>query len=150
MAKKVANMTFSNAVVTCLRYKYATFSGRASRSEYWFFGLFSFLVWIAIACMALFFFPVLENLLVLLGLAVLALLLPNLAVSVRRLHDLNKSGWWLLLYLLHSVPYLGILIQIGFCVLYCLRGTVGPNKYGPDPLMPDRRIPEYAIYQKNR
>jgi uncharacterized membrane protein YhaH (DUF805 family) len=61
------------------------------------------------------------------SLASLALFLPGLAVSVRRLHDLDRTGWWLLI----------ILTGIGLILLliwFCLRGTTGPNRYGPDPL----------------
>lgn len=59
----------------------------------------------------------------------LALLLPNLALGFRRLHDRNKSAWWLLLIL---IPIIGWIIL--FVWLYCLRGTVGDNRFGPDPL----------------
>ena len=61
------------------------------------------------------------------SLAGLALFLPGIAVSIRRLHDLDRTGWWLLL----------ILTIIGGIVLlawFCMRGTVGPNRFGPDPL----------------
>ncbi len=80
-------MNFGQAISACLG-KYATFAGRASRSEFWWFFLFQVLVSIAVAA--------------LLGekassLAGLALLLPSLAVATRRLHDIGKSGWWQLL-----------------------------------------------------
>ena len=61
------------------------------------------------------------------GLIMLGLLIPSLAVSIRRLHDTNRSGWWILIGL---IPFLGALVLI---VFYLLDGTPGPNKYGPDP-----------------
>ena len=58
----------------------------------------------------------------------LALFLPGLAVSIRRLHDLGRSGWYFLLIL---IPLIGTIILL---IWFCMRGTVGPNQYGPDPL----------------
>jgi uncharacterized membrane protein YhaH (DUF805 family) len=61
------------------------------------------------------------------GLVGLGLLLPNIAVSIRRLHDLDRTGWWFLL----------VITVIGTIVLFvwsCMRGTIGPNRFGPDPL----------------
>ena len=80
------SMNFGQAISSCLS-KYATFSGRASRSEYWWFVLFQFL--------ALFIAIMVSE--VLYGLVALGLLLPALAVGARRLHDIGKSGWWQLL-----------------------------------------------------
>lgn len=57
-----------------------------------------------------------------------AVLIPSVAVGVRRLHDLDRSGWWLLIML---IPLLGTLLLL---IYFCLRGTVGPNRFGPDPL----------------
>ena len=65
------------------------------------------------------------------GLFGLATLLPSIAVAVRRLHDLDRSGWWILIGL---IPLIGWIILI---VWYCSRGTVGPNRFGPDPLATD-------------
>ncbi len=61
----------------------------------------------------------------------LGLVLPSLAVTVRRLHDTNSSGWW---YLLVPLPYVGGFIVFAWC---CIKGTVGTNRFGPDPLAPD-------------
>jgi uncharacterized membrane protein YhaH (DUF805 family) len=61
------------------------------------------------------------------GLLSLALLLPYLGIAVRRLHDTDRSGWWILIGL---VPIVGIILLI---VWYCTAGTAGPNTYGPDP-----------------
>jgi uncharacterized membrane protein YhaH (DUF805 family) len=68
---------------------------------------------------------------VLSGLASLALFLPSLAVAVRRLHDTDRTGWWVLIGL---VPLIGWIIYL---VFMCQRGTEGPNRFGADPLGPD-------------
>ena len=87
------DVNFFNAVKICLAQKYAKFNGRASRSEYWYFTLFSFIVMVLSSGKG-----------ALLGLAWLVLFIPMLAVSVRRLHDIGKSGWY---YLITLIPYLG-------------------------------------------
>jgi uncharacterized membrane protein YhaH (DUF805 family) len=79
-------MTFTTAVRTCFR-KYATFTGVASRSEYWWFFLFYFILDVALF---------LTGLVTLRALASLVLFLPSLAVGVRRMHDGGRSGWWIL------------------------------------------------------
>ena len=89
-------MNFSQAISSCLR-NYATFSGRASRSEFWWFFLFQVLVSVTANIIS-------EKLG---GLVSLGLLLPALAVGARRLHDIGKSGWWQLL----------MILVIGFLVL---------------------------------
>jgi uncharacterized membrane protein YhaH (DUF805 family) len=109
--------------------KYAVFSGRARRKEYWMFTLFN--VIFAIAAM------IIDNVV---GLAIkdvgygpiyilyaLATLVPSLAVSVRRLHDIGKSGWYILLGL---IPCVGGIILLVFAVT---AGDVGENEYGVDP-----------------
>jgi uncharacterized membrane protein YhaH (DUF805 family) len=102
---------------------YVNFSDRAIRSEYWFWGLFSVLVEIVARIIdaglgVTLIYP----------LAALALFLPGLAMSVRRLHDTDRSGWW---FLLIFIPLIGAIILI---VWWCTRGTVGSNRFGPDPL----------------
>ena len=101
---------------------YVNFSGRAARSEFWYWTLFSIL-----ANLAANFVDALVGLGIVSLIVSLALLLPGLAVSVRRLHDLDRTGWWLLL----------VLTGIGIILLLiwdCMKGTTGPNQYGPDPL----------------
>lgn len=124
-------MGFKEAVSSCLS-KYATFSGRASRSEYWWFYLFCFLAFLGtiILDMALLGYDP-ENPLDVPWLtlaAVFGLFLPSLAAAIRRLHDTDKSGWW---YLIALVPLIGGIVLLVFLVL---KGTEGPNRFGPDPL----------------
>jgi uncharacterized membrane protein YhaH (DUF805 family) len=115
------SMGFSEAVRTCFS-KYATFSGRAPRSEFWFFLLFCIVVQLVGEII-----DKASSSLILGAIISLVLLLPTIAVSVRRLHDIDRTGWW---YLLVFTVILWILLL----VWYCMRGTVGPNRYGPDPL----------------
>jgi len=116
-------MEFVPAVTQVLK-KYAVFTDRASRSEYWWFILFNFLASVVAGLVG----GLLGDQGVLSALVSLGLLLPGLAVGVRRLHDIDRSGWWLLLALL---PLVGAIILI---VWACFRGTPGPNRFGPDPL----------------
>lgn len=120
-------MDFKTAVNTCLRQKYMDFSGRAARSEYWYYILAYFIGSIVVSIVGGLFGENTQT--VLLGIYSLALLLPTLAVAVRRLHDLDKSGWWILIGL---IPLIGGLILLFF---YVQKGTAGPNRYGSDPLM---------------
>ncbi|UOQ53678.1 DUF805 domain-containing protein [Hymenobacter cellulosivorans] len=108
--------------------KYADFSGRARRKEYWMFILFQILASIAAGIVdgvlgtGFEYGSGMISVLVSLG-----LFLPGLAVGVRRLHDVNKSGWfWLIVF----IPLVG---AIWLLVLACTEGTRGPNQYGPDP-----------------
>ena len=118
-------MTFQQAIETCFR-KYATFSGRAARPEFWWFVLFLFLATSSLGMLDSALLPADTTLLA--PLFWLATLLPRLAVSVRRLHDIGKSGWWLLLAL---IPVLGFLVLLYFCVQ---PGEPGENEYGPPPV----------------
>ena len=99
--------------------RYARFQGRACRKEYWGFFLFNSLAMIGLSAVS-------EGLLG--SLYALAAFLPATAVLVRRLHDINLSGWWCLL---AFVPYVGWAILL---IIACLRGTSGGNDFGPDPL----------------
>lgn len=95
-------MSFVQAVQVCLR-KYVDFNGRASRSEFWWFALFQF----AVLLVATFVGHGVDTL------AALLLVLPSLAAGARRLHDIGKSGWLLLI---HLVPLIGLLVLIYFWV----------------------------------
>ncbi len=106
-------MNFQTSIKTCFT-KYADFTGRATRSEYWWFCLFATIVNIIASMIS----PVLS------GILALALLLPSIAVMVRRLHDDNISGW---LGLILLVPLIGFLVILYFMVI---EGTQGPNKFG--------------------
>lgn len=120
-------MSFAEAVQSCFK-KYVGFSGRARRSEYWWFFLFVVLVSIAASVLDALFGTMFEtaNFGVIGAIVGLALVLPTIAVSVRRLHDTSRSGWW---YLLGLIPVIGTIILI---VWYCL-DSHGDNKYGPSP-----------------
>ena len=96
--RQQAQMTFGESIKTCFS-KYADFNGRADRTEYWWFELFCLLVIVGAGVVN----ETLSNL------ASLALALPSLAVGARRLHDINKSGWWQLLYL---IPVIGWIVVI--------------------------------------
>jgi uncharacterized membrane protein YhaH (DUF805 family) len=104
---------------------YAGFTGRARRAEYWQFALFNvvaFIVLIAIDAAIGTTIPYI--------LYALASLVPSLAVGVRRLHDTDRSGWWMLIAL---VPLVGGIVLL---VFFCLEGTRGANKHGADPKAP--------------
>jgi uncharacterized membrane protein YhaH (DUF805 family) len=107
-------MTFIESVQTCFR-KYATFEGTAPRSEYWWFFLFNIIVSIAIAAISTklsYAYSV-------------AALLPGIAVTTRRLHDTDRSGWW---QLISFVPLVGVIVML---VFVCQDSR--PNRYGATP-----------------
>ncbi len=114
-------MTFSEAVRYCLN-NYVTFSGRADRPQYWWFILFNILVAIVAGIIDWILFG--PDSRIIGALAGLALLLPTLAVAVRRLHDMDHTGWWILI----GLTGIGGLVLI---VWFCFRGTDGPNRFGP-------------------
>ena len=127
-------MDFMTAVRTCLS-KYVDFSGRARRSEYWYFALFSFLVGIVTnvidAVIGTDYDGATSGGLINTVVS-LALFLPSLAAGVRRLHDTDRSGWWILWgYLLAILCCIGFIILL---VFWLQRGTPGDNKFGADPL----------------
>lgn len=117
-------MNFSDAVKTVLTQKYADFNGRASRSEFWWYFLFAI---IASGVLQLVDNAVL-GLPLLASIFALATLIPGLAVSVRRLHDKDRSGWWILIAL---VPLVGAILLIYW---YATEGTAGDNRFGPPPV----------------
>ena len=104
-------MTFGESISTCFS-KYAAFEGRASRSEYWWFFLFTFLASSASSVVS-------ETLSALFSLAVL---LPCLAVGARRLHDVDKSGWFLLLWF---IPIIGWIVL----VVWAVQDGKEPNRF---------------------
>jgi len=112
-------MTFSESLSTCLK-KYFVFEGRASRSEYWWFQL--------IVTPSYFISTVLENEIsyIFLGITIFTLI-PAISAGVRRLHDTNRSGFFLLISL---IPFIGGLVLLFFLIP---EGTKGKNRFGPDP-----------------
>lgn len=114
--------SWKNAVLE----NYANFSGRANRPQYWWFVLTAIIISLVL--------QVLGNASSIFGLVgaiySLAVLIPSIAVSVRRLHDINKSGWWLLLIF---IPIIGFIILI---VWHATRGTEGENKHGAPSFWP--------------
>lgn len=108
--------------------RYAEFSGRSRRREYWMFTLFVVLVSIILTMIDMMLGLTTAAGGVLTLLFSLAVLVPSLAVGVRRLHDSERSGWWLLIGL---VPFVGVIVLLVFMVL---PGTRGANRFGPDPI----------------
>jgi uncharacterized membrane protein YhaH (DUF805 family) len=148
-------MTFLESIKTCLD-KYATFSGRASRSEYWWFVLFWIIGGFVLDMIFSIDLPVNSN-----GVAGKELLsgehvnvalrnpvaqwaqwignwllfIPFLSVAVRRLHDINRSGWW---QLINFFPFVGWIVFLYWMIK---KGTPGPNRFGEDPLQQDDNAP---------
>ncbi|VWX46864.1 DUF805 domain-containing protein [Novosphingobium sp. 9U] len=136
--------------------RYADLNGRSRRMEFWAFGLFNLIVYAVIGGIMIgtgvslsalqnggsdpvgligsLFFGGAGLLLLLYWLATL---IPTLAVTVRRLHDRDMSGWWYLgVVVLSFIPLVGSLVGIAFLVLMLLPGTAGPNRFGSDPKDP--------------
>ena len=109
--------------------KYAVFGGRSRRKEYWYFVLFSVIVSLVLSAIdaLLGTFSSSTNVGLLGGIYGLAIIVPSIAVSVRRLHDTDRTGWWILINL---VPIVGSIVLL---VFYVLDGTPGQNRFGPNP-----------------
>ena len=135
-------MGFGEAVRTFFQ-RYTDFQGRSRRSEYW---------WVILALIIFFGIggalavilggvagggdmnPIGMLLIGILGLAYLAIIIPNIALMVRRFHDLNQTGWLVLVFiLLGIIPLVGMLASLAQIIWFAMPGTVGPNKYGADP-----------------
>ena len=124
-------MNFIQSIKTVLK-KYATFAGRASRSEFWYWSLFCFLASFLLSFLDVLVFHVNVNdpnafypTSTLFGLLVF---LPSLAVTVRRLHDVDRKGWWLLI----SVTVVGLFFPLLYW--YCKQGSEGSNRFGSNTL----------------
>jgi len=125
--QQVENLSGFQYFKKCLKH-YAVFNGRARRKEFWMFVLFNMIFAIAAATLdniigtadydgfGLFYY-----------IYCLAMLLPSLAVLVRRMHDIGKSGWW---FFISLIPLIGGIILLVFC---CTAGNVGENRYGKSP-----------------
>lgn len=139
-------MTFVESIKTCILQKYISVQGRASRSEYWWFILFSYIA------------NFIANFIPLIGILIaLALVIPSITVAVRRCHDLNRTGWLLLapalmiilggivlalafsgqreiiMYLAVFMLVIGCIGGIALSIYFIFPGTQGPNKYGEGP-----------------
>ena len=141
-------MNFKNAIKTCLKDKYANFKGRASRSEFWFFYLFLAIGYgISISTI----FISIKLFIGTISIFVLAMIIPGIAVTVRRLHDINKSGWF------QAIPIpagiletifaesrqesleiifliIGLLCYVYLIILLCTAGDNKENRFGKNPL----------------
>jgi uncharacterized membrane protein YhaH (DUF805 family) len=104
---------------------YATFSGRARRAEYWWFVLFSLIVSIVLALLT---GDPSRGTGLIGAIWSLATFIPSIAVGVRRLHDIDRTGWWLLICF---IPLIGWIVLI---VFFASRGQIGPNRFGADPI----------------
>ena len=120
-------MEFADAVKSGFR-KYITFSGRASRSDFWYWVLFVLLA--SVICVLIDYYvlgrPFAHG--IIRPLFSLAVQVPGISVYVRRLHDINKSGWW---FWMACIPLIGLIVIL---VWFCTKGTTGDNRFGPDPL----------------
>jgi uncharacterized membrane protein YhaH (DUF805 family) len=114
-------MDFKQAVIRCVKDKYAEFGGRAGRPEFWWFMLACVLVSVVFSILHLQIIGALVN---------LALIVPSFAAGSRRLHDIGKSGW---LQLLLLVPLIGLILLI----YWMAQPSTGPNEYGEGPAVPD-------------
>ena len=117
-----------NWYLECLR-KYGVFGGRARRKEYWYFVLFNIIIGIVLAVIdvATGSFSAEVGMGLLSGIYFLAVLIPSVAVTVRRLHDTDHSGWW---FLISLIPIIGAIVLFVFTVQ---DSNAGENKYGPSP-----------------
>ncbi|MDD4180453.1 MAG: DUF805 domain-containing protein [Victivallaceae bacterium] len=113
--------------------KYAVFEGRADRKEFWIFWLFNFVIGMILGIIG----KVIGMGGFLSGIYTLAVLIPVIAVTIRRLHDTGRSGWWILI---SFVPIIGSLVVLVLCAL---ESQPGLNQYGPNP----KEIPELEVTQ---
>jgi uncharacterized membrane protein YhaH (DUF805 family) len=114
---------FQEYFINVITRKYAVFQGRARRKEYWFFSLFYTLISIVLSILA----QNSEVVSVVLLLYYLAAILPGMGLTCRRLHDIGRSGWWMLVIL---IPIVGTIVLL---VWMCLDSQQGGNQYGPNP-----------------
>lgn len=147
-------VSFGQALKLCLKIKLLNFSDRAPRSEFWWFMLGGWLIGLLLTALNL--IPFLGQIVYLIG--NIWLLIASLSVSVRRLHDLNKSGWWIMFPYAALIAGLivlpvglavvsnlltvagGVILGLGgisilvFWIMMIMPGTAGLNRFGPDPL----------------
>jgi uncharacterized membrane protein YhaH (DUF805 family) len=128
-------MNFQQAVQSCLA-KYATFSGRAARSEFWYWQLF---LVVAGLVAEIFDFGIGWHGSPLTSIFWLVTLVPALAVAARRLHDVGRSAWWLFLYFVPVVGWIALLVW------FTTQGTHGYNGFGADPLPHESRDTRHRV-----
>ena len=135
--------------------KYAQFSGRSRRKEFWMFALLNVIVYTVVFALMFatsgasmfadadptnplaIYAGLFSGVGLLLAVWGLAVFIPSIAVTVRRLHDRDMSGWWYLGFIVASlIPFIGFIASIAIFVLMVLPGTPGPNRFGPDPKDP--------------
>ena len=136
--------------------RYADFRGRSCRKEYWMFSLLLLIVYAALGIaavmvaaglgvfsmtneqdilVALTHQPVMWLIIGIAGIFSLAIIIPSISISVRRLHDLGYSGWWYLAYVIVTqIPFLNWVVAAAYLIVMCLRGNAGENRFGADPL----------------
>ena len=137
-------MSFREAIHICLKEKYATISGRATRAEYWWFALvlyvFFFFTRVLMAVMKV-YMPLMDGaqrfatllILVLMGVIAILLFIPSICVGVRRMHDIGRSGWWLLLGI---VPIANLVVLI----FTLMPSQLAANEYGECPLSQENEV----------
>ena len=113
--------------IKCVTTDYFKFQGRARRKEYWMFTLFSSIIYTIFFIIFAKIMSSPNGYIITVVIYTLAVFFPTLAVTVRRLHDINRSGWW---YLLNFIPVIGVLIIFIFLLL---DSTPGDNNYGENP-----------------
>ncbi len=129
MKKERKSMSFKESIVNVFQ-NYANFSGRARRSEYWYFTLFTCLVTAVLSGLNAAFFGADAQMSIFTAIQAifsLGTLIPSLAVTVRRLHDIGKSGWF---YFLILIPVVGAILLLAW---ECTDSEPGENAYGPNP-----------------
>lgn len=136
-------MTFTESINTCLFKKYGSIEGRASRSEYWWFALFNTLPFILLVIIGIITGSFDDDseigmgmgiVLILFSIFFLAIIIPAITVSVRRLHDLGQSGWWIMGFIvLSAIPIVGSLVTIAMYVYFAMPGKAEANRFGDAP-----------------
>ncbi len=116
-------------IIRCLTQNYFNFKGRSTRKEYWLFSLFTFAGLLFLVVADIMFLNKAHSVLSVISVIFLiGTVLPSLSVGVRRLHDINQRGLWLLV---GPVPLIGDILLI---IVFCKKGTRGPNRFGDDPM----------------
>jgi len=133
---------FKRYYIDTIKNRFADFEGRASRSEYWYFALFNFVVFMGAGFLAGILGTISSRLTMvvmgILSIFMIAIFIPGLSLAVRRLHDTGKSGWMLLL---GVIPLVGPIILL---VFYVTESTPGINEYGPNPLEIEQFAEDYV------